>query len=79
MDSVERGPRSLREIEEETLEEGREWTRKRLEEKLQEEANRYGGVFPPKSKKGVARAKKDDGAANGGRDDKVGGLSRPGS
>ena len=33
-------PRSLREIELEVLEEGREWTRRRLEQRLQEEANR---------------------------------------
>jgi len=39
--------RSLREIELETLEEGREWTRQRLEQKLQAEADRQGGVFPP--------------------------------
>lgn len=44
--------RSLREIEMEVLEEGREWTRRRLEQRLQEEANRHGGVFPPKRKKG---------------------------
>jgi hypothetical protein len=31
----ETGPRSLRDFEEETLEEGREWTRQRLEKKLQ--------------------------------------------
>ena len=43
----ENGDRSLREIELEVLEEGREWTRRRLEQKLQEEANRQGGVFPP--------------------------------
>jgi hypothetical protein len=33
------------ELEVET--EGREWMRRRLEEKLQAEANRHGGVFPP--------------------------------
>ena len=45
--------RSLREIEMEVLEEGREWTRRRLEQRLQEEANRHGGVFPPQRKKGA--------------------------
>ena len=50
-------PRSLREIEMEVLEEGREWTRRRLEQKLQEEANRQGGVFPPQRPKGSPPAK----------------------
>jgi hypothetical protein len=57
MDSDEQGPRSLREMEEEAIEEGREFARKRLQEKLQEQARRYGGVFPPQPKKGVASAK----------------------
>ena len=39
-------PRTLREIEMEVMAEGREWTRKRLEQRLQEEADRQG-VFPP--------------------------------
>jgi hypothetical protein len=46
--------RSLREIEEETLAEGREWMRQRLQQKLQEEADRHGQVFPPQSTTGVA-------------------------
>jgi hypothetical protein len=50
-------PRSLREIELEVLEEGREWTRQRLEQKLQEEADRQGGVFPPQPRQGSTRAK----------------------
>jgi hypothetical protein len=56
----EEKPRSLREIEMETLAEGREWTRKRLEEKLQAEADRLGSVFPPKRPEGKAPAKKAD-------------------
>ena len=63
MDS-DKGPRSLREMEEEAIEEGREFARKRLQEKLQEEANRHGGVFPPKRKKAVASAKKAHGDAH---------------
>ena len=38
---------SLRELEEEVLAEGREWTRQRLQQRLQEEAESNGGVFPP--------------------------------
>jgi hypothetical protein len=56
--------RSLREIELEVLEEGREWTRRRLEQRLQEEADRQGGVFPPERTKGASPAKAGDGAAN---------------
>ena len=55
--------RSLREIELEVLEEGREWARRRLEQKLQEEANRQGGVFPPQPKKGSPPAKAIDESA----------------
>lgn len=55
-------PRSLREIELEVLAEGREWTRQRLEQKLQEEADRQGGVFPPQPRKATARAQAPDDA-----------------
>ncbi len=49
-------PRTLREIEMEVMAEGREWTRKRLQQRLQEEADRHGGVFPPEPKPGGASA-----------------------
>ena len=42
-------PRSLREIEMEVEAEGREWTRQRLQQRLQEEADRHGEVSPPLS------------------------------
>jgi hypothetical protein len=51
MNTKQTGPRSLREIENEVMAEGREWTRQRLQERLQEEANRHGGVFPPQRKR----------------------------
>jgi hypothetical protein len=51
----------------EVLAEGREWTRKRLEERLQQEADRHGGVFPPKRAQGKASAKKVDASAYGRR------------
>ena len=41
------GPRPLREIEMEVEAEGREWTRQRLQQRLQEEAGRHGEIFPP--------------------------------
>lgn len=71
--------RSLREIEEEVLEEGREWTRRRLEQRLQEEADRLGGVFPPQRKKSSPQTKGADGTAYGGRSSKTKGVARPGS
>ena len=37
----------LAEVELETLEEGREWTRKRLERKLQRLADSQGAISPP--------------------------------
>ena len=70
-------PRSLRDIEMEVLEEGREWTRRRLEQKLQEEANRQGGVFPPQRPEGSSPAKAADGVANRSRAGKTKGVARP--
>ena len=54
MSSETDGPRSLREMELEVEAEGREWMRRRLEEKLQAEVNRHGGVFPPERTQGMA-------------------------
>jgi hypothetical protein len=68
LNSEHEGPRSLLEIELEVLAEGREWTRKRLQERLQQEADRHGGVFPPQRPQSVASAEKADAAANSRRD-----------
>lgn len=54
--------RSLREIELEVEAEGREWTRRRLEERLQQEADRDGKVFPPQRAKRPASSDRMDGA-----------------
>lgn len=48
--------RSLLEIETQIMEEGREWTRQRLQAELQKEAERDGGVFPPQRGKAAASA-----------------------
>ena len=69
--------RSLREIELEVLEEGREWTRRRLEQRLQQEADRQGGVFPPQRPEGSSPAKAADGVANRSRAGKTKGVARP--
>ena len=69
MDKEEEQPRTLREIEEEVLEEGREWMRQRLQQRLQEEADRHGGIFPPQPGAGGASAVPSDAVADpGGRD-----------
>jgi hypothetical protein len=41
---------SLSEIEAEVMAEGREWMRRRLQEKLQQLSDQHGEVFPPKPK-----------------------------
>ena len=57
-------PRSLREIELEVEAEGREWTRQRLQQRLQEEAARHGEVFPPQRPTTGASAPPPDATAH---------------
>ncbi len=57
-------PRTLREIEMEVMAEGREWTRQRLQHRLQEAADRQGGVFPPEPQPGGASAQPSDAATD---------------
>ena len=75
MNSDKLAARSLRDIELEVLEEGRELTRRRLEQRLQQEADRQGGVFPPQRSKGTSSTKRGDESAHGRRGGKVGGLA----
>jgi len=42
---------SLADIEREVAAEGREWTRQRLQERLQQVADQHGEVFPPPAAK----------------------------
>lgn len=65
MSSDSEAPRSLREMELEVEAEGREWMRRRLEEKLQAQASRQGGVFPPERTQGASSAASDDAPAHG--------------
>lgn len=76
MNSDKPEARSLRDIELEVLEEGREWTRRRLEQRLQQEADRQGGVFPPQRSQGTSPKKRADESAHGRRGGKSGGLAR---
>ena len=64
MNTESTGPRPLREIEMEVMAEGREWTRQRLQQRLQEEADRHGGVFPPEQKPSSASTQSSDADAD---------------
>jgi len=55
---------SLREIELAVEAEGREWTRQRLQQELQKEADLQGGVFPPQRSTRRASAKAPDAATH---------------
>ncbi len=76
MNSEKPAARSLRDIELEVLEEGREWTRRRLEQRLQQEADRQGGIFPPQRSQGTSSTKKADESSHGRRRRKGGSLAR---
>lgn len=76
MNSETDGPRSLREMELAVEAEGREWMRRRLEEKLQAEANRHGGVFPPRRTQSSPSAAANPAAAHGLRRDYAEGVAR---
>lgn len=62
-------PQTLREIEMEVEGEGREWTRQRLQQRLQEEAVRHGEVFPPQRAAVGASAHTPDATAHRRGDD----------
>jgi hypothetical protein len=64
----EREP-TLAEMEEEVLSEGREWTRRRLEQKLQERADGISQSFSPWGKAPGAMSKKK---ADAGKQRRVG-------
>jgi hypothetical protein len=75
MNSDKPAVQSLREIELAVLEEGREWTRRRLEQRLQAEADRQGGVFPPQRSEGTSSTKRRDESAHRRGRGKRGGLA----
>ncbi len=75
MNSDKPAGRSLRDLELEVLEEGREWTRRRLEQRLQQEADRQGGVFPPQRSKSTSPTAGDDESTDGRRGGKSSGLA----
>ena len=61
---------SLKELEAEVLAEGREWTRQRLQQRLQAQAEEAGAVFPPSA----TPTPVPDAAYGGGKSDPGGPL-----
>jgi hypothetical protein len=77
MSPEENKPRTLRELEWEVEAEGREWMRRRLKEKVQAEADRHGGVFPPERAQSLASPAAKDASAHGVRTYRPGSVVRP--
>ena len=69
-------PRSLRDLEQEVEAKGREWMRRRLEEKLQAEAFRHGGVSPPQPAQSAPSAGGADAVAHRLRRGGAAGVAR---
>ena len=69
-------PRTLRELELEVEAEGREWMRRRLEEKVQAEADRHGGVFPPERTQSLASPPADHASTDSVRTGRTEGVVR---
>lgn len=68
MNLDEESERSLKELEEEALSEGREWIRQRLEQKLQQRAERIEARFSPRGPAlGAPPTASADAAHGGGR------------
>ena len=60
MDSETSASKSLRDLELEVEAEGREWMRRRLEDKLQAQVEQQGAIFPPqRAKSASSKAAKD--------------------
>jgi hypothetical protein len=65
MDSETSASKSLRDLELEVEAEGREWMRRRLEEKLQAQVEQQGAVFPPQRAKSAPPPAAKDAVAHG--------------
>ena len=75
MEKPMRAVSPLAEVEMETLEEGREWTRRRLERKLQAMAERQGAISPPQRAATAERqVPLDDDPHDGGPGGRAGGV-----
>jgi hypothetical protein len=69
------GP-SLRDMELEVEAEGREWMRRRLEAKLQAQADKDGAIFPPQRTQSTPSAAGVDATAHGLRRGRTAGVAR---
>jgi uncharacterized protein YdaU (DUF1376 family) len=76
MNSDTRAGHSLREMEQEVEAEGREWMRRRLEEKLQAQVEKDGAIFPPERTKSAPSKKRTDAVAHQLRHGGAEGMAR---
>ena len=80
MDSETSASKSLRDLELEVEAEGREWMRRRLEQKLQAQVGQQGAIFPPQREKSAPSKTTKDAVAHelrrGGRKGMAGKKSR---
>jgi len=67
---------SLRDMELAVEAEGREWMRRRLEQKLQTQVEEQGAIFPPERKKSASSAAGEDATAYRLRDGQAQGVAR---
>jgi hypothetical protein len=67
---------SLRDMELEVEAEGREWMRRRLEEKLQAQVEQHGAIFPPQRAQGASSLPPDDATAQRLRRRRAAGVAR---
>jgi hypothetical protein len=56
--------KALRDMELEVEAEGREWMRRRFEQKLQAQIEAHGAIFPPERKKGTSSQARRDATAH---------------
>jgi len=75
MDSEASIGKSLRDLELEVEAEGREWMRRRLEEKLQAQVEQHGAIFPPPGPKSAPSKAAKDAAAHGLRRGRLKGVA----
>jgi len=66
----------LRDMELEVEAEGREWMRRRLQEKLQAQAEKDGAIFPPERKKSAPSKEREDAVADQLRRGRAEGVAR---
>jgi hypothetical protein len=64
MNSDTSARKSLRDMELEVEAEGREWMRRRLQDKLQAQVEEQGAIFPPERKESTSSAAGTDATAN---------------